>query len=1067
MVHLLTIEDMQNLVKRHGGRCLSKIYHNTKTKLIWECKYLHKWETTPMVIQKGSWCPICAKKRNSETRALSLDSMQKIAEEKGGRCLSKRYTNNKTKLLWECQIKHQWEATPKAIKQGAWCPECKKTRKVAHKRYSLQDMIQLAESRDGKCLSKEFKNVRSKIHWECSKKHRWKAVPDSVLRGTWCPICAHDKVISMQRLTLDDMQNLAKKHGGICLSTEYNNFHSMLLWKCKNEHQFKATPKVIKTGTWCVICAYKEGTRHPKYTIQDMQALAENHKGKCLSKKFTNMITKLSWQCEEGHIWETTPHIIQQGSWCAICARKRVGLNKMLSFDEIQAIARLKGGKCISSEYYGIFQELLWKCSKGHVWESTIQKIKNGHWCPECSKKLKRDTSKKDLFFCQSLAQHYAGECLSKTYIDEYRKMTWKCSQEHVWDTTLNSILHNNWCPTCAIKLKVGEKTIALYEDLNTVLIDFKSSHQEELFICELLETDFKAQLDKRLGDLKQKNNFLLYENLNNDKLFQKLYKRLSNKKILLAKIKQISLKHGSRDESEIREIFNTMVDIKDFTLGKSTEEIAKKYNRSHGYISKLARIFLKDKKLFNCRFRKLENLEYQCLEIGEQIIVNKIDEKSFSCLTDPKFQLLIKEFQRLHPHLKYKSIFKANLISPKFTEWLKRLPIDNITYVIDNHIDIDKSLLYCSRINRNQEMLKFIIFSLIKNRASFKDITKVTTKGRHFILKVNEILNTFKSLTTTDYYIKKDMKDLAVNPIKIQIFKSISNLVDNLAKKIPAFYIIRDLYNLNLDEIKKDLSLNPSLLFLQNIFPDADSLILAKEGIYDHLKTIHSQYDNIDPDYINQIFIFVLLVKDQIFGGGMKHIGNIVGFSTASVGNYARFFLDPKAYDKRFLSTKTIKKFILSLAEKIVIGDLRENGFSNIINSQLQDLITEYRRLLGKKRRNGIFFRYKIPLEFVSWLKTMGTKNYRKILQGYNNIISERDMLKICEIINTKGEILCYIIYTIINSTDNSTQIAEVTGISSGTILVVGKVLDKGVSPSTKRFYLENYSKRFKIANL
>ncbi len=1051
------------MAKSHGGTCLSEKYYNMKTKLEWECAENHRWETTPMVVRKGSWCPMCAQAKKNRRARFSLEEAQELGKSYEGRCLSTTYKNSKTKLEWQCKKGHKWFSSLRSVKQGSWCPECKKTQKTRKKTYSIFDMQTLAKSHGGKCLTEKYANVKSKLEWECEKEHRWEAIPDSVLRGSWCPTCGHEFVSSRQKATFEDLECMAEKHKGNCLSTSYKNFHSKILWECENGHRFEATPKAVKRGFWCITCAYEKGTRKPKLTIQDMHNLAAQNNGECLSEEYVNSTTKLLWRCEVGHTWKSNRPTIKKGSWCPKCAREKVSKKLRKPFKEIQALAERKGGKCVSTEYRNMSSKLLWECKKSHVWEATIQTISYGTWCPDCSRELKRADAKKDLGFCQSLAQQYAGECLSQTFIDEHRKMTWKCSREHIWETTLNSILHNNWCPTCALELKVSEKTIALYEDLNTILTEFKSGHQEELFISELLEMDFKVQLDKRLGELKQNNSFFRYENLNNDTLFQKLYKRLSNQKILLSQIKQTSLKHGFKDESEIKDIFNIMVDIRDFTLGKSTEEIAKKHNKSHGYINKLAHIFLKDKKLFNCRFRKLENLESQCLEIGEQVIINKIDERSFLCLTDPKFQFLIKEFQRLHPHLKYKSIFRANLISPKFTEWLKKLPIDNITYVFNNHIDVDKSLLHCSQINRNQEMLKFLIFSLIKKRASFKDIAKVTTKERHFILKVNEILNKFKSSKTADYYLKKDMKDIATNPIKIQIFKSVSDLVDNLTTNIPEFYIIRDLYDLKLNEIKQGTHHNPNILYLHNVFSDDERIILAKKGIQDHLKTVHTQYNNINPDYINRIFILVLLVKDQIFGGDLKHIGGITKFSPASVKNYAHFFLDPKTYDKRFSSTKIIKKSVLSIAEKIVIGDLREDGFSNIINSQLQELITEYRRMLGKRRRNGIFYRYKIPLEFVSWLKTMGPENYRKILQGYNNIISVREMLKMCEVINTRGEILCYIVYTIINSTDNSTQIAEVTGISSGTILDVGKILDKGVSLSTKRFYLENYFKRFK----
>ena len=39
----------------------------------------------------------------------------RIAQERGGRCVSSVYVNSMTKLTWECAKGHQWEAIPNSI----------------------------------------------------------------------------------------------------------------------------------------------------------------------------------------------------------------------------------------------------------------------------------------------------------------------------------------------------------------------------------------------------------------------------------------------------------------------------------------------------------------------------------------------------------------------------------------------------------------------------------------------------------------------------------------------------------------------------------------------------------------------------------------------------------------------------------------------------------------------------------------------------------------------------------------------------------------------------------------
>ena len=48
----------------------------------------------------------------------TIREMQLLAKSRGGRCWSKTYTNSKTKLWWECNQGHRFEATPESIRKG-------------------------------------------------------------------------------------------------------------------------------------------------------------------------------------------------------------------------------------------------------------------------------------------------------------------------------------------------------------------------------------------------------------------------------------------------------------------------------------------------------------------------------------------------------------------------------------------------------------------------------------------------------------------------------------------------------------------------------------------------------------------------------------------------------------------------------------------------------------------------------------------------------------------------------------------------------------------------------------
>lgn len=55
--------------------------------------------------------------------------------------------------------------------------------------------------------------------------------------------------------TIEDMRALAATRGGACLSVEYKNAHTKLLWECGSHHQWWAKPNTVaSTGSWCPVC---------------------------------------------------------------------------------------------------------------------------------------------------------------------------------------------------------------------------------------------------------------------------------------------------------------------------------------------------------------------------------------------------------------------------------------------------------------------------------------------------------------------------------------------------------------------------------------------------------------------------------------------------------------------------------------------------------------------------------------------------------------------------------------------------------------------------------------------
>lgn len=299
-----TIEEMQEMAAERGGTCLSKRYRNLDTKLRWRCAEGHEWRAMPSNVLGGSWCPTCA----LEGQRLGLDRCREKAAERGGDCLATEYVRSHAPIRWRCAAGHEWMATAgSVVTRGSWCAAC-----AGLLPKTLADLRALAAERGGRCLSTRYTNSRAPIRWQCAKGHDWESSWGNVRKGAWCPMCATERL----RLGLEEMQALAAKRGGYCLSTEYRGTQYPLEWQCRAGHVWTALPHYVKYGdSWCPKCA----SNAPR-GLAAARALARARGGACLATDYVNNKTKLQWRCRSGHQWEAILNHVDRGSWCPFCA---------------------------------------------------------------------------------------------------------------------------------------------------------------------------------------------------------------------------------------------------------------------------------------------------------------------------------------------------------------------------------------------------------------------------------------------------------------------------------------------------------------------------------------------------------------------------------------------------------------------------------------------------------------------------------------------------------------------------------------------------------------------------
>ena len=303
--------ELDELARMNGGKSLNKEYISSRTKYVWQCKEGHMWQAMTSSIRNGSWCPICARKRNGKER-LNIEIMQEIAQKHGGRCVSETYKGSHIPLKWSCEHNHLWEMKPARARQGGWCPICTKLKRVSDVTY--EEIAVHAKRRGGRLLTAENELHLSELQFECQEGHQWTARWGNVRSGTWCKKCSYEQ----KKLTLSNMHALAKKRNGLCLSTTYVRSTIPLTWQCHMGHQWSATPSSISQGSWCPTCSYTF-SRRQKQTIAYMESLAKLRGGRCVSKEYHDVHTALLWECRCGFQWKATPASIKRGQWCPVC----------------------------------------------------------------------------------------------------------------------------------------------------------------------------------------------------------------------------------------------------------------------------------------------------------------------------------------------------------------------------------------------------------------------------------------------------------------------------------------------------------------------------------------------------------------------------------------------------------------------------------------------------------------------------------------------------------------------------------------------------------------------------
>ncbi|MCC6710613.1 MAG: zinc-ribbon domain-containing protein, partial [Gammaproteobacteria bacterium] len=241
--------------------------HQANKKIWWRCLEGHTWKVSiNSRTQQGTGCPACPRRVISapDERSLAVLNPGLASEwhpERNGDLRPEEvWPKSSRKVFWQCSKGHEWQAVVASRAAGSGCPYCygryaTNTNNLAVKYPELLE--EWDRERNKNLNPSDFTpHLGKKVWWRCRKGHGWQAtIYNRSKNKSGCPVCAQN---ANRKYSIGDIQAIAIKRGGKCLSENYSNCKIKLQFCCKEGHIWEArADSVLYTNKWCPVCGRK------------------------------------------------------------------------------------------------------------------------------------------------------------------------------------------------------------------------------------------------------------------------------------------------------------------------------------------------------------------------------------------------------------------------------------------------------------------------------------------------------------------------------------------------------------------------------------------------------------------------------------------------------------------------------------------------------------------------------------------------------------------------------------------------------------------------------------------
>lgn len=442
-----TTERIKDVIAANGGLYLGGEVTRKDSLVTMNCPGCGReaTKTAHDVIRRPESCAQCRRERGRETvlkTNKNLERAQKVAAERGGKCLTTEPLVSTTDLLrWECAMGHTWEATLGSIDgQGTWCPVCNTSRSENLVRAILEAAFDVPFPRQHppflQGLELDGFNAELALAFEANGVQHYVASPLFHKSAT---------DLQMQQERDRKKQELCRE-AGITLVVIPHSVTDAGALETRGyiAEQLAVHGVVPPHDPMTVEIDYRKiYDRSQDETYQRFAEIVREKGGTFATENYLGISRPLQVSCEHGHSWTPYPHVILKGHWCPECA----GCSRH-DLDHIRHELMKEGWSLTDEEdvdYRNAHQLLPMLCPEGHPVERTWNDWQSGnHSCRTCR------SEQAGARFREKMAERGFSVDFEQGYVDEKQAVAGTCREcGKTAEMTVYRWKHVAKCPEC------------------------------------------------------------------------------------------------------------------------------------------------------------------------------------------------------------------------------------------------------------------------------------------------------------------------------------------------------------------------------------------------------------------------------------------------------------------------------------------------------------------------------------------------------------------------------------------------------------------------------------------